>query len=432
MVPAGEAFPTLGAGEEFGTLVQLLVCPQTLGPTEALATVWALPGSNTRVLLLVPPEVPGLAEALAALGAQEGFLARVCAHVHVQLARVHEALVALAAGVGLDARVNALMLLQAVEPVEGLATVGAQVELVALPEAGMVFEAADGLEGLGALDAAVFRSARGRHGRHIRTLGEALVLDAHLRVVTADVLVQVAFGCEAERAVGAGVDGGAGQGRALPLRPPPGVTLLVPLQARRLGEGLEAERAAVGPLLGVDGALVAPQVAWTVEVELAVGTPMRPVAKLDALVTLEKMELAERAQALTAHVGDGRRILGRRRVYDAPCRRLHGLHTRFVFCLILTRGIFTSLGLHVRFISVFCWSRGIFRGLDFGRSASRAPRGSPGVGYGSALLGGGFVWSVVLVQTLLVLQVHNHGVLIHQFEELGVVVPLQVSVQVGF
>lgn len=42
VVTAGKAFTTLRAGEEFGALVELLVCPEALWPAEALPAVWAL------------------------------------------------------------------------------------------------------------------------------------------------------------------------------------------------------------------------------------------------------------------------------------------------------------------------------------------------------------------------------------------------------
>lgn len=77
------------------------------------------------------------------------------------------------------------------------------------------------------------------------------------------------------------------------------MTLLVALQARRLGEGLEAHRATVGLLLGVDSALMATKVTQTVEVKVAVGATVRSISLLNALMGFEKIKITESSQAFT-------------------------------------------------------------------------------------------------------------------------------------
>lgn len=303
MVPARKAFSALCAGEEFVAPVKLLVGSQTLRPTETLPTVRALTRPHARVLLLMSPQVTRLPEALAALRTKEWLLTCVCAHVYVQLSRVHKTLVALRACVWLHTCVDTLVLLQAVEPVEGLTTVRTQVQLVPLPETGVVFETPDCTKGLGTLRAAVV------FGRHVG-LAEADVLVGHLWVVAADMLVQVALASEGEGAVAAGVDGSVGKGSALAVGTAARVALLVALQTGRLGEGLEAQRAAVRPLLGMNGAFVSPQVAQAVEIEATVRAAVRTIALLNAVMVFEEMKVAEGSQTFTADVRRGGQLLG--------------------------------------------------------------------------------------------------------------------------
>lgn len=71
------------------------------------------------------------------------------------------------------------------------------------------------------------------------------------------------------------------------------------LQARRLGEGLEAQGAAVGLFLGVDGALMATKVTQTVEVKVAVRATVGSISQLNALMGFEKIKITEASQTFT-------------------------------------------------------------------------------------------------------------------------------------
>lgn len=150
----------------------------------------------------------------------------------------------------------------------------------------MVLETPNCLKGLGALSAAMFL------GWYI-TLIKAQVLCSHLWVVAADMFIQVSLAGKGEGAVATGVDGGIGQCCALAMGSVARVAFLMAFQARRLREGLKAQCATVGPLFGMDGAFMSPQVAQTAEIEFAARAAMRSIALLNAVMAFQKMEVAE-------------------------------------------------------------------------------------------------------------------------------------------
>lgn len=215
--------------------------------------------------------------------------------MHVQLSRVHKTLPALLTRVRFFTGVDALMLLEAVKPTECLPAIGTQVDLISLLKAGVVLKALDCAKALGALGAAVWLFPR-------ENPIETQIFAAHLWVVSPDVFVKVVFTREGERAVGTEKNGVVLLRRALKERFPARVALLMALQARGLGERLKALRAAVGPLLRVDGALVAAKVTQTVEVKVTAQAAVRSTFQLNTIVGFEKINITENSFAFATNV----------------------------------------------------------------------------------------------------------------------------------